>query len=111
MGGQRLTLLRGEWYGWTMWPGYGDTPYHSPIRVEHIRTYQDGSRHFDLHFLNAGYANGVQMMVYELRTLIRREHYLLADVPKTERSVALVPLTLGWCRNHLRTHMSGSDEQ
>jgi len=52
----RLTLERGTWYGLTMYPGYGDGPYHSPIRVDDIKP--QGQRLFKLSFLNLGYAAG-----------------------------------------------------
>lgn len=92
----RLTLQPGGWYGWTMWPGYGGTPYHSPIRVEAVTPYGLGDRQFELTFFNMGYAAGVQMMTYTLRTLRREETYILVALIDSDRSVAIVPLDREW---------------
>ena len=95
----QLTLERGQWYAWTMWPGYFGKPYHSPIRVEAVTP--AGDRRFALKFLNLRYAVGVQNMTYELKTLRREQHYILAAVVDSERSVAIEPLNRDWFELHL----------
>ena len=71
-----------------MWPGYGESmaPYHSPILVLDITPLDDGA--FALELGNMGYAQGVQMMTYRLRTLRHQQHYLLAEVLDSDRAVA-----------------------
>lgn len=96
---ERLTLLPGQWYGCTMYPGYGDGTYHSPIWVRHVQPM--GNRRFTLEYLNLAYAAGVQMMAYDLETLNRQEQYLIAAIPASDRSVVIEPLTTTWFRNHL----------
>ncbi len=88
----RLTLVPADWYGWTMYPGYGGSPYHSPIRVERVTPVGHGSRMFDLHFFNACYAAGVQMMTCRLKTLRREAGYILAAQDGSDRSVSIIPL-------------------
>ena len=95
----RFTLKQGRVYGWTMYPGYGDTPYRSPISVRGFRPL--GLRRFDLDFLNIFYASGVQHMGYRLRTLRREEAYLVAeqierDGKLTDRVVVIERLTRDW---------------
>jgi hypothetical protein len=60
----RLTITRGQWYGWTMWPGYGDQAYYSPIWVRGVRPL--GKRRLEIELFNIGYAQGVQDMTYML---------------------------------------------
>ena len=96
---ERLTLRPGQWYGLTMWPGYGDGPYHSPILVREVRV--RGQRRFTLLFVNAAYAGGVQETGYELETLVRSGRYLLAKLPEGDRSIALVPLNSAWFDAHM----------
>lgn len=98
---ERLTIVRGEWYGWTMWPAYGDVLYHSPIEALAIRPHGNGSRRFDLEFLNAAYAHGVQTMEHDLQTLVGERSYLLAKVVDSDRTVAFVPLSLQWFERHM----------
>jgi len=98
----RLTLERGRWYGWTMWPGYLDAPYFSPIRVDAVNPLNTGSGRFDLDFLNAGYASGVQDMTYALRTLKREASYLLASVEDSDRAVCIERLDLAWLERNMR---------
>ncbi len=50
----RFTLERNCWYGFTMWPGYGQT-YYSPIEVLDVTPLQQGTGRFDLAFFNLGY--------------------------------------------------------
>lgn len=80
----------------TMWPGYGGEAYHPPIQALHVEPLRTGRRELRLEFLNIGYAAGVQVMAYELRTLIRQRGYMLCAVERSERAIALVPLTERW---------------
>ncbi|GGE97875.1 hypothetical protein [Sphingomonas prati] len=89
---ERMTLVPGQWYAWTMFPGYGPSPYHSPIRVQHVTPVAGRSRLYDLEFFNMGYAAGVQNMQYRLKTLRREAGYILAADYESERSVAIVNL-------------------
>ena len=95
----RLTITRGQWYGWTMWPGYGDHAYHSPVWVREVQPL--GKRRLRIDFFNLGYAQGVQDMSYTLQTLKREQSYLLASVPDSDRSVAVEALSMHWIRSHL----------
>jgi hypothetical protein len=96
-----MMLERGGWYGWTMWPGYLDTPYHSPIRVEALDACKTGNGRFDLTFINAAYARGVADMTYQLRMLQRGPSYLLASVADNERAVCIERLDLAWLEKHM----------
>jgi hypothetical protein len=95
----RLTITRGQWYGWTMWPGYGDQAYHSPIWVRDVRPL--GKRRLDIDLFNLGYAQGVQDMTYTLQTLKREQSYIMDAVPDSDRCVAVEPLSMHWIRSHL----------
>lgn len=96
----RLTLKRGRLYGWTMYPGYGNVPYRSPIQVHAVKSL--GNCELELSFLNMFYAVGVQNMSYRLRTLRRAQHYFFAeqveDDQTTERSVVIEELSPHWLR-------------
>lgn len=95
----RFTLVSDAWYGLTMWPGYADRPYHSPILVRAVRP--TGGRSFVLRFFNLGYAQGVQDMEYALETLMRESGYLLARVGDTGRALVLLELNPAWFETHL----------
>lgn len=94
----RLTLERQGVFGWTMYPGYGDSPYRSPIIVEEITPL--GSRTFDLRFLNIFYAAGVQEMTYRLRTIRRERSFHVAEAIEpdggSERVIIIEPMTREW---------------
>ena len=74
----QFTLVPGCWYGLSMFPGYGDCPYHSPIRVDSIQPL--GGRQFELGFFNLCYAAGVQSFRQRLQTLFRGDRHLVAQV-------------------------------
>ena len=101
----RLTLEPRLIYAWTMYPGYGDGPYRSPILVHEVEPI--GERRFDLSFMNIFYAAGVQNAVYRLRTLRREEKFIIAeqliDGLKTDRVVIIEPMTRAWLRDYART--------
>ena len=96
----RFTLSVGGWYGWTMFPGYFDCPYHSPIRVGAIAIV--GGRQLDLEFLNVCYAPGVQNFRKRLRTLRRAgSHLVVEEVEEPDRTCVIVKLTPDWLKQHL----------
>lgn len=100
-----LTLEPRQIYSWTMYPGYSDCPYRSPILVHQVEPI--GDRRFDLSFLNIFYAAGVQNTVYRLRTLRREEKFIIAEQLegglKTERVVIIEPMTRAWLRELAQT--------
>ena len=92
-------LERGRWYGFTMYPGYGETmrPYHSPVIVYKAEARGDT---IELTFGNLGYAGGGASMTYELKIMIHRTDYLIAEVVGNDRSVVLLPFSDEWLRRH-----------
>lgn len=77
-----LSLQRGSWYAWHMFPGYGNPflPYVSPIRIDEVAPEKTGRSILHLRFFNAGYALGMQDFSLRLRVLARRPHHLLAEL-------------------------------
>lgn len=101
----RFTLCRGVWYGWEMFPGYlPPMPYASPILVERVHPHGEGSRRFDLQFLNLNYAAGVQDFHVTLRILKRARTYMVVDLEKNERAAVMLTLSAEW----LQTRFPGS---
>lgn len=95
----RFTLIAGDWYGLTMFPGYFDSPYHSPIRIDSIDAL--GGREFDLQFLNLGYAAGVQNFRKRLKTLRRAQTHLVAEETEVQdRTYVVVCLNAQWLKSH-----------
>ena len=95
MNDKRFTLERGRWYGLTMFPGYMDYPYHSPIRVDAITPL--GQRCFRLGFLNLAYAAGVQNFQNVLRTLRRCSTHIVAEETEVaDRTYVIVVLNQAW---------------
>ena len=91
----RFTFELGGWYAMTMYPGYGDCPYRSPVEIHAIVPL--GHRLFELSFFNVGYAAGVQQMEKQFRTLDRYPGALITkeeDVPT--RTTIFEPLTAPW---------------
>lgn len=90
-----FTLTQGRWYAMTMYPGYTDDPYRSPIEVNRIHLL--GNHTFRLDFWNVGYAQGVQGFQVDYRTLRRHETSLIAQqVDNKERTVIFERLTGAW---------------
>lgn len=100
---RRLTLERGEMYGWTMYPGYFGHPYRSPVRIDSIEPL--GLRTYKVFFLNMFYAPGVQNMGYTLRTLRREATYINAECIEgtkiTDRTVIVEPLSAQWITDNV----------
>lgn len=95
----RFTMRTGEWYGLTMYPGYGNEPYHSPIQIHAVTLL--GDRTFALVFLNLAYAAGVQKFEVRLRTLRRTKSHQVAEVlDSPDRTYVLVPFSKEWLRAH-----------
>lgn len=76
----RLQLLPGKWYGWQMLPGYLDTPYFSPIRIETVVPKKTGRKILAVQFFDALYAQGVQDVALDLRILKHEARYLVAEL-------------------------------
>lgn len=100
---QRLTLERGQIYGWTMYPGYSGRPYRSPIRIDFIKPL--GQRTYKIMFLNMFYAAGVQHMGYTLRTMRREATYIVAEQVEageaTDRIVIIERMNARWMDQHV----------
>jgi hypothetical protein len=100
---KRFTLEPRKWYAWQMFPGYsGDAnlPYSSPIYVQQADPQRKGTGHLRLAFMNALYAQGVQDFTLDLRVVLRRELYMIAEldygVGGAERSVVISDVTFEW---------------
>jgi hypothetical protein len=100
-----FTIEGSRWYTWQMLPGYGDLPYFSPIYIYHVTPMKTGGSLMQLDFHNAGYAEGVQRFVQDLRVLRRTATHLIAgliygdgDDPGNGRSCVISEISLGWLR-------------
>jgi protein-tyrosine phosphatase len=90
-----------------MFPGYSAAPYCSPIRVHTVTPLKRGDGSFTLEFWNAFYAEGVQSMTYQLRTLRRTPDYLVAEVLGQDRTVTISLLTDEWAHRFGRGYTAG----
>lgn len=98
MSESRLTLEPGGWYALTMYPGYLDGPYCSPIQVKAVRPARLGR--LELDYWNVGYAAGVQVMTKTFRVHRRGErHMILDEVDVPDRTTVIEPLTDAWLRS------------
>lgn len=96
--GAQLRLEPGRWYGMTMWPGYGDRPYHSPIRID---AFEDLGGELSVEFLNAAYAQGVRDFTERLVPLAHQPDYLIARIAdQPERTVAIVDISQYWLETY-----------
>ena len=103
----RFTLVPGQWFALTMFPGYGDCPYHSPIRVDSIAPIPD--RCFEVEYLNLGYAAGVQGMRKRWRTVRRVESHIIAEEASGgERSYVITKFNSSWFVRHFE-NLNASD--
>jgi hypothetical protein len=97
---EKLTLERGRWYALTMYPGYGDKPYQSPVRVEEIKPL--GSGLIEIEHWNVGYAEGVQVMKKTFRVHRRgASHMVLDEFQVPARTVIIETLTGDWIRSRV----------
>jgi hypothetical protein len=83
----------------TMWPGYLDRPYRSPIRIDRLIVFVDEEpgELASMEFYNAAYAAGVRTMNYHLKIFIHQPTYLLASlIDSRDRAIAIEPLTPDW---------------
>jgi len=94
-----FSLAEGGWYGVSMFPGYADAPYHSPIRVNRIE--QLDPHRFELDFLNLAYAAGVQQFSLEFE-IVKTAPGFLASEPKgqLDRLYIFAKLTSSWMKAH-----------
>lgn len=97
----RFTLEKGKWYGMTMYPGYSNIAYHSPIRIHGVHPSGSGLHRLDLHFFNAAYAPGVQDFTWNLTLLRREKGYMLASIRDSDRAIAITPFNLAWAHAHM----------
>ena len=99
----RLTLERGQMYGWTMYPGYFGHPYRSPVLIDSVEPL--GQRTYKMMFLNMFYAAGVQGMGYTLRTLRRDATFIVAEEIEggdlTDRVVIIEPMNARWITDNV----------
>lgn len=101
---QRLSLDRGRWYGWQMFPGYGSEglPYFSPIQIVEVTPRRSGDRILTVCFWNIMYADGAQFFEVTLRILRHAETYLVAEPIEDSasgRTVILSEISLNWIAN------------
>ncbi len=101
-----LTLQSGNWYGWTMTPGYGDEPYHSPIRIDKSTALRTERGLIDLSFLNLGYAAGVRNFQIQMRVIARTNSFLVLREDDLDRTMLVEPLTRGWLVYRLERSLS-----
>lgn len=91
-----MNLESGNWYGWQMLPGYGDGPYFSPIRISSVQMLDDGCV-WDVVFLNALYAAGVQSTRKRLRLLVDDAEYAIVRIePERDRSGVISLMSKDW---------------
>ncbi len=91
----QFTIESAHCYGLSMYPGYGNEPYFSPIRVERVVPLGNGL--LEVEYLNAGYAEGVQQMKKKYRVHRRGERNLVLDelhVP--ERTAIIEAISASW---------------
>ena len=96
-----FTLAPRTWYGWIMFPGYGVSPYASPIWVREVEPLKSGKGVLRLSFINAAYPAGVQSFVSNLEVLQRTSDFLYArliDYP--DRGAAISRMSYEWLRHY-----------
>ena len=95
----KFTIEPSRWYALTMYPGYADQAYFSPIEVHRVTPLGNGLMEID--HLNAGYAQGVQQMTKKYRVHRRgKRHIVLDELQAPERTVIIEPLTAQWIIAH-----------
>lgn len=95
MSDRAFNLERGDWYALTMYPGYWDVPYHSPMRVDGIAWLDE--QHFMLEFLNLAYAAGVRDFRIECAILKAAPEFLACSpVDQPDRMYVFAKLTRAW---------------
>ena len=86
-----------------MYPGYGDEPYRSPIRIGAIKPLKTGQGLIRLNFLNAFYAVGVRQFDIVLRTLKRSPDFIAlepyVDKKPKNRLVVIHEVSVPWMRS------------
>lgn len=90
-----ITLELGRWYAMTMYPGYSEEPYRSPVEMQQVEAC--GSRMLRLRMYDIGYAAGVQDMTKDYRVLSRSGGAMVTQETSTpERITIFEPLTAAW---------------
>lgn len=96
-----LRLLRGQWYGWQMLPGYGEghLPYFSPIQVAGVASSKIRHRTISVAFWNIMYAEGAHLFETDLRILKHADSYLIAEIVDDSvgaRAAVISALSFQW---------------
>jgi hypothetical protein len=98
-----LTLVTQCWYAWQMLPGYGNTPYFSPILVKRVVSRKTGGGLLALDFFNAFYASGVQDFSLAMRVLKRAADYLVAEIEhrteELDRTAIISKINYDWIKS------------
>ena len=87
-----MTLLPDHWYACEFIPEdpLNDERMYSPIRIQSIRTFKDGSGRLQLAFYHANYPEGVRDKLYDLRVVLRTPTSFLAVRSGTPPLVLLI---------------------
>lgn len=70
-----------------MFPGYSQTPYISPIRIEGVTPLKTGRKDLRVDFYNAFYAQGVRGFSMVLRLLMHHPRYIMAAMNPGEDTI------------------------
>lgn len=99
-----FALQPGQWYAMERWGIYSlDDPYHSPVRIKHVRPWKDGQTRVDVAFYHASQSVGRRNKEYTLRWLHRGRRWLVAlqaHAPE-EPVFVLFPLTARWLKERV----------
>lgn len=95
MASRAFLLETGGWYGLSMFPGYSDVPYHSPVKVNELASLNDWS--FSVEFLNVAYAAGVQQFDQTFAILKETSEFVACESDDhPDRLYLFSMLTKGW---------------
>ena len=102
-----FTIKAGGWYAWQMFPGYGGSPYLSPIWVHSVQPRKSGLSILKLAFLNVAYAEGVHDFSLELRILKRAPLFLAGEIVGQPDRLAIVStITFDWLQRNFPSWLS-----
>ena len=111
---RRFSIVERQWYAVDFIaddvPGSLEDSYgYSPIFALEFLAKKSGDRLFDLSFFHANYPAGVRDKTYQLQTVHRGEHFLLAKTTNHPdvRFLCFHELTENWARKHFKVR----DEQ
>lgn len=95
----KFTLAPHHWYGFTMFPGYTEAPFHSPLRVDTLKPL--GYRRLEIGALLLAYAAGVRDRTIRLIVLKRTADHLVCEpADNPGRTYVITPLTRSWMRQY-----------